>query len=82
MAADVENLLKKQKLTEQLLSDLDKHKETEILTQQLISNLSADAKLLTEKIASNQFKPQEIGEKITTVISSTFVRYKNIHIKL
>jgi hypothetical protein len=46
---------------------LDKHKDTESLIHQLISSISADAKLLTEKIASNQLKPQEIGEKITTL---------------
>ncbi len=46
---------------------MDKHKDTESLIHQLISSISADAKLLTEKIASNQLKPQEIGEKITTL---------------
>jgi hypothetical protein len=43
------------------LASLSKHKEAESLTQQLISSLSAEAKILTEKIASNQLKPQEIG---------------------
>jgi hypothetical protein len=49
------------------LASLSKHKESESLTQQLVSSLSAEAKLLTDKIASNQLKPQEIGEKITTL---------------
>jgi hypothetical protein len=47
---------------------LDKHKGSESSAHQFISSLSADAKFLTEKIASYQLKPQEIGEKITTLL--------------
>jgi hypothetical protein len=49
------------------MASLSRHKGSESLAHQFISSLSADAKLLTDKIASNQLKPQEIGEKVTTL---------------
>ena len=67
MAADIDNLQQQKRGAEQLLSSLGKHKGSESLTQQLISSLSADMKLLTDKITSNQLKPHEIGTKITNL---------------
>jgi hypothetical protein len=37
------------------------------MAKQFITSLSAETKRLTERIASNQLKPQEMGEKIITL---------------
>ena len=67
MADDVENFQKQKSEAEKMLASFGKYKLSENMTMQFISVLSADAKLLSDKIASNELKPQQMGEKITTL---------------
>ena len=70
MAADIQNLTEQINQAEKLLSSMGRNKGTESLIQQAISVNTAEIKVLTDKVASNELKQQKLGDQITTLFKA------------
>ena len=70
MAADIQNLTEQNNQVEKVLSSMGKNKGAEAAIKQAISITTAEIKILTDKVASNELKQQKLGDQITTLFKA------------
>jgi hypothetical protein len=70
MAADIQNLTEQNNQVEKVLSSMGKNKGAEAAIKQVISITTAEIKILTDKVASNELKQQKLGDQITTLFKA------------
>ena len=70
MASDIQNLTEQNNQAEKLLSSMGKNKGAEAAIKQAISITTAEIKVLTDKVASNELKQKKLGDQITTLFKA------------